>query len=78
MSAHTVDARGLRCPIPIIRLAQLAAQLSAGDTIDIVASDPAAEFDVPAWCRMKGKQCSPPSISTDNEGRWQVAFTVVC
>lgn len=49
-----VDARGLRCPIPVIRLAREAAAQPAGTTIEVLATDPAARHDVPAWARMRG------------------------
>ena len=48
-----VDARGLRCPLPVIRLAMAAQDASAGTLITVLASDPAARHDVPAWCRMR-------------------------
>ncbi|MBF0721879.1 sulfurtransferase TusA family protein [Sanguibacter inulinus] len=49
-----VDARGLRCPIPVIRLAKAASTLSPGDLVTVWSTDPAAEHDVPAWARMRG------------------------
>ena len=49
-----VDARGLRCPIPVIRLARQAQPLTGGDLITVWTTDPAAEHDVPAWARMRG------------------------
>jgi tRNA 2-thiouridine synthesizing protein A len=49
-----VDARGLRCPLPVVRLAQTADGLPAGMIVAVRASDPAAEHDVPAWARMRG------------------------
>jgi tRNA 2-thiouridine synthesizing protein A len=48
-----VDARGLRCPLPVIRLAEAARDAPAGTTIVVLASDPAARHDIPAWCRMR-------------------------
>ncbi|MGL5859453.1 MAG: sulfurtransferase TusA family protein [Angustibacter sp.] len=48
-----VDARGLRCPQPVIRLAAQAKGLPDGTVIDVLTTDPAAEQDVPAWCRMR-------------------------
>ena len=55
MSAgHVVDARGLRCPLPVIRLARAAKDLPAGAVVELWATDPAARADVPAWCRMRG------------------------
>jgi tRNA 2-thiouridine synthesizing protein A len=51
----TVDATGLRCPLPIIRLAAVARTASAGTVITLLSTDPAAEPDVAAWCRMRGQ-----------------------
>ena len=53
MSPIEVDARGLRCPLPVIRLATAARELPAGTVITVLATDPAARHDVPAWCRMR-------------------------
>jgi tRNA 2-thiouridine synthesizing protein A len=50
----TVEARGVLCPVPIIRLARAAAALPADSLIELRTDDPAAEFDVPAWCRLRG------------------------
>ena len=49
-----VDARGLRCPLPVIRLAQAARDLEGGAVLTLWSTDPAAEHDVPAWARMRG------------------------
>lgn len=54
MSHHELDARRLLCPLPVIRTEQRVAQLAAGDTLDIVCTDPGALYDIPAWCRMHG------------------------
>lgn len=49
-----VDARGLRCPAPVIRLARAAAGAAPGVELTVLATDPAAVHDVPAWARMRG------------------------
>lgn len=49
-----LDARGLRCPLPVIRLARLARDRPPGSTLVALADDPAAEADIPAWARMRG------------------------
>jgi cysteine desulfurase len=51
-----VDARGLRCPMPVLELARrtAAGQLPAGATVHLLSDDPAAAVDVPAWCAMRG------------------------
>jgi TusA-related sulfurtransferase len=51
-----VDARGLRCPLPVIRLAEAARNAAAGTWIVVLASDPAARHDIPAWCRMRNHE----------------------
>jgi tRNA 2-thiouridine synthesizing protein A len=49
-----VDARGLKCPLPVIRLAEAARGASPGAEVVVLADDPAARADIPAWCRMRG------------------------
>jgi tRNA 2-thiouridine synthesizing protein A len=51
----TVDATGLRCPLPIIRLAAVARTAPPGTVITLLSTDPAAEPDVAAWCRMRAQ-----------------------
>ncbi len=48
-----VDARGLRCPVPVLRLAQALARLPDRAVVRLLATDPAARTDVPAFCRMR-------------------------
>ncbi len=49
----TIDALGRKCPIPIIMLAERIHEVPIGAIIAVLADDPAAENDVPAWCLMK-------------------------
>jgi tRNA 2-thiouridine synthesizing protein A len=50
----TIDASGLICPLPVIELARRARDLPAGTVIAVLADDPAAAVDIPAWCRLRG------------------------
>nr|WP_069387883.1 sulfurtransferase TusA family protein [Cellulosimicrobium cellulans] len=52
--AVVVDARGLRCPLPVVRLAAAARDGAPGDRLVVWSTDPAARHDVPAWARMRG------------------------
>jgi tRNA 2-thiouridine synthesizing protein A len=52
----TLDCRGMLCPLPVIKLAQAFPQLAIGDTITVLADDPAAATDIPAWCRMRSQE----------------------
>jgi TusA-related sulfurtransferase len=48
-----VDARGRRCPIPVIELAKAVPDAPLGAILAVLADDPAAASDIPAWCRLR-------------------------
>lgn len=49
-----LDERGARCPAPIIALGRARRRLDPGTEVVLLADDPVAATDVPAWCRMTG------------------------
>ena len=51
-----VDARGLYCPIPVLRLARAFRGQPAGLTARLLATDPAAVEDVEVFCRERGHE----------------------
>ncbi|MGO4598820.1 sulfurtransferase TusA family protein [Terrabacter sp. 2RAF25] len=53
---RVVDARGERCPLPVIRLARLVRDEPHVRRVTVLATDPAAAHDIPAWCRMRGQR----------------------
>jgi TusA-related sulfurtransferase len=53
---RVLDARGERCPLPVIRLARLVRDEPGLRRVTLLATDPAAAHDVPAWCRMRGQR----------------------
>ncbi|MFN8180096.1 MAG: sulfurtransferase TusA family protein [bacterium] len=50
------DARGLLCPLPVIRLAERIRGVPPGGTVLLLADDPAAEEDVRLWARGQGHE----------------------
>jgi len=54
--ALTLDALGKKCPIPIIMLADRIRDVPIGQTIAVLADDPAAKTDLPAWCALKSQE----------------------
>ncbi|MEM9759064.1 MAG: sulfurtransferase TusA [Pseudomonadota bacterium] len=57
MSEDTVaelDARGLRCPEPVMLLHKAVAEMEDGDQLRVVATDPTTERDIPQFCRFLG------------------------
>lgn len=61
-----VDMRGTRCPAPIIALGRHL-RAGTGGVVHLLADDPAAEVDVPAWCRMVGAELlGVETVNTDD------------
>jgi len=57
MSFHTLDARRLLCPMPVIRTQNKIKSLQAGDILEVSCTDPGVIQDIPAWCRINGHTC---------------------
>ncbi len=49
-----VDALGLLCPLPVLRLRKRMQALPSGATVRLLADDPAAHVDVPHFCAEAG------------------------
>jgi len=54
MADVVIDARGQKCPIPIVQIAKAVKRIASGQTIEISATDLAFEADVKAWCNTTG------------------------
>jgi tRNA 2-thiouridine synthesizing protein A len=50
----TVDAKGLSCPMPIVKTAQAAKAVPTGELIEVLATDPGSVKDFAAWTRSTG------------------------
>ena len=64
-----IDARGLRCPLPVLRLRKLAEGKSG--RVELLADDPAAEADVPAFARERGWRIVKRTAA-DGATRWLI------
>jgi tRNA 2-thiouridine synthesizing protein A len=70
-----LDCRDLRCPMPVIELARHLADVEPGGVIAVVAHDPAARVDVPAWCRMREQEYVGEDTAADGAPRYLVRRT---
>jgi TusA-related sulfurtransferase len=70
-----LDCRGMRCPLPVIRLARHIGDVRPGQTVAVVADDPAARPDIPAWCRMRSQQDLGEDVAADGLPRFLVRRT---
>jgi tRNA 2-thiouridine synthesizing protein A len=55
--AETVDALGLKCPLPVLKAEKKIAGLEAGTKLVVLASDPMAKVDIPLFCMKHGHTC---------------------
>jgi tRNA 2-thiouridine synthesizing protein A len=59
---HTLDARGLICPMPVIRTSQKMKEIAVGDILELLATDPGSVSDMKFWCKSTGNEL----ISTEH------------
>lgn len=65
MSKHSLDAKRLLCPMPVIRAQDKIKTLMVGDVLEVICTDPGALNDVPAWCRINGHKVLETKIVDD-------------
>lgn len=49
-----IDARGLRCPLPVLKAEKGLEKLSVGESLILLADDPIAGVDIPVLCKRRG------------------------
>ncbi len=56
MADHVVDAKGLNCPLPILRARKGLKEVPVGGTLELLATDPGSVKDMEAFCRQTGHE----------------------
>jgi tRNA 2-thiouridine synthesizing protein A len=56
MADQTLDAKGLNCPLPILKAKKAIMALPVGGTLEVLATDPGAVKDFAAFCRTTGHE----------------------
>jgi tRNA 2-thiouridine synthesizing protein A len=52
----TLDLKGLSCPLPIVKTAQAMKEITSGDLVEAVATDPGSLADFAAWAKTTGNE----------------------
>lgn len=65
MADQVLDAKGLNCPLPILRAKKALAGMPAGNTLEILATDPGSIKDFEAFCRTTGNEL----LESNNDGK---------
>jgi tRNA 2-thiouridine synthesizing protein A len=56
MADHVLDAKGLNCPLPILKAKKALKDVPVGGTLEILATDPGAVADFQAFARATGNE----------------------
>lgn len=56
MADHTLDAKGLHCPLPILKARKALKAVPAGGTLEVFATNPGTLADFEAFCRQTGNE----------------------
>ena len=63
--AKELDTRGLNCPLPILKAKKALADMTSGDVLKIVATDPGSVRDFQAFARQTGNELLEQTSSAD-------------
>lgn len=53
---HTLDAKGLSCPMPLLRTKKEIGKISSGQVLEVMGTDPGSRNDLPGWCEKSGHE----------------------
>lgn len=54
MSETTLDLKGLKCPLPVLKTRKAMSRLASGERLTVLTTDPMAEIDIPHYCNESG------------------------
>ncbi len=64
MADQVLDAKGLNCPLPILKAKKALKAVPAGGTLEVLATDPGSAADFEAFCRTTGNEL----LESGNDG----------
>jgi tRNA 2-thiouridine synthesizing protein A len=67
-ATQTLDARGLNCPLPILRTKKALTGMNAGETLAVTSTDPGSVKDIQAFCKQTGHELL---ASKTNQGEFE-------
>lgn len=70
-ATQTLDARGMNCPLPILRTKKALSAMSTGETLAITSTDPGSFKDMQAFCKQTGNE-----LLSSNQEQGEFVFVV--
>ncbi len=65
MANQVLDAKGLNCPLPILKAKKALKDVPAGETLEVLATDPGSVADFQAFCRATGNELLESTQESD-------------
>ncbi|MEO1066409.1 MAG: sulfurtransferase TusA family protein [Pseudomonadota bacterium] len=56
MANSVLDLKGLKCPLPVLKVQKAMKTMTAGDTVEVYATDPLSVIDIPNYCNESGNR----------------------
>lgn len=56
MATTTLDTKGMNCPLPILKTKKAIKAMNAGETLEVVSTDPGSVKDMEAFCKSTGNE----------------------
>jgi len=53
---RTLDAKGLSCPMPLLRTKKEIDKIKSGEILEVLGTDPGSRNDLPGWCSRAGHE----------------------
>lgn len=53
---EVLDAKGLSCPMPLLKTKKAISKLSSGQILEVLGTDPGTKNDLPGWCQKEGHE----------------------
>lgn len=73
MADRTLDASGLRCPMPLLKTKLELNSMTAGEELVVVATDTGSLRDIPAWLAL-----SAHTLVSQSESNGEYRFVIKC
>ena len=53
---QTLDAKGLKCPMPVVKTSKIIKDVPMGGVLEVLATDPGSMADITAWAKSTGNE----------------------
>lgn len=73
MPDRTLDATGLRCPMPLLKTKLELNGMTAGEQLEVIATDAGSQRDIPAWVALSAHE-----LVAQSEREGQYRFVIKC